>query len=306
MKELSNYELCLLIYLCYKKEGKAYRGILPSRQEEYYTTWVELSNAVNSYCKDTIVTVFRSSNEQTVSINKMPSVIIKLENKSLLEKFLDDYSMCFESDTLESETDGINFKTHIIQLQKAINTTKKLNEYYIDETKYIPVILWGLRREYIKIKDMNFTLFPSKEERKRIPLIERKRRKIGHNEFDFNIILDLCKFMEIKVNNNDNINSTDKFTKSDKHLLKLARERLVNANEEITSEDMERIYSDKNKNYKTALNIRISNNVGKINRRFNNVTGKDLIEPRYSPYMTETYDIIATIEDIDIALKSSK
>ena len=174
--------------------------------------------------------------------------------------------------------------------------------------------MWGLRHEYITLKDINnFTLFPNKEERIQIPLIERKRRKISQNEFDFNILIDISKFMEIEVgntkctNNNDSQSSTKyKFTKSDKHLLKLAKERLETANEVITSEDIEKIYCKGDKDCITPLNIRISNIVSKLNVRFNDKTGKDLIEPQSEAYMTEIYEIIATIEDINIALKSSK
>lgn len=196
MEELSNYNLGLLIFLCYKRQGKAYRGNIPSSQEAYYNSWKNLSEVVNSYCKDTVITVSKPVIEDIENLPKRTPAIIKVEDKVLLNKFLDDYSDSFEHDKLESDIEKCNFKTQLSQFTNVIDATRKLTEYYIDETKYISVILWGLRKELITFKDLDLSLFPNGEQRKQISAIEKRKRKIGSNEFDFSMIVDLSKFYD--------------------------------------------------------------------------------------------------------------
>ena len=201
MEELSNYNLGLLIFLCYKRQGKAYRGNIPSSQEAYYNSWKNLSQVVNSYCKDTVITVSKPVIEDIENLPKRTPAIIKIEDKVLLNKFLDDYSDSFEHDKLESDIEKCNFKTQLSQFINVIDATRKLTEYYVDKTEYVPVLLWGLRKELITFKDLDLSLFPNEEQRKQISAIEKRKRKIGSNEFDFSMIVDLSKFYDAYATN---------------------------------------------------------------------------------------------------------
>ena len=219
MEELSNYNLGLLIFLCYKRQGKAYRGNLPSSQEAYYNSWKNLSQVVNSYCKDTVITVSKPVIEDIENLPKRTPAIIKIEDKVLLNKFLDDYSDSFEHDKLESDIEKCNFKTQLSQFINVIDATRKLTEYYVDKTEYVPVLLWGLRKELITFKDLDLSLFPNEEQRKQISAIEKRKRKIGSNEFDFSMIVDLSKFYDAYATNdkieNKNVKPKTKVVKSD-------------------------------------------------------------------------------------------
>lgn len=219
MEELSNYNLGLLIFLCYKRQGKAYRGNIPSSQEAYYNSWKNLSQVVNSYCKDTVITVSKPVIEDIENLPKRTPAIIKIEDKVLLNKFLDDYSDSFEHDKLESDIEKCNFKTQLSQFINVIDATRKLTEYYVDKTEYVPVLLWGLRKELITFKDLDLSLFPNGEQRKQISAIEKRKRKIGSNEFDFSMIVDLSKFYDAYATNdkieNKNVKPKTKVVKSD-------------------------------------------------------------------------------------------
>lgn len=219
MEELSNYNLGLLIFLCYKRQGKAYRGNIPSSQEAYYNSWKNLSQVVNSYCKDTVITVSKPVIEDIENLPKRTPAIIKIEDKVLLNKFLDDYSDSFEHDKLESDIEKCNFKTQLSQFINVIDATRKLTEYYVDKTEYVPVLLWGLRKELITFKDLDLSLFPNEEQRKQISAIEKRKRKIGSNEFDFSMIVDLSKFYDAYATNdkieNKNVKPKTKVVKSD-------------------------------------------------------------------------------------------
>lgn len=219
MEELSNYNLGLLIFLCYKRQGKAYRGNIPSSQEAYYNSWKNLSQVVNSYCKDTVITVSKPVIEDIENLPKRTPAIIKIEDKVLLNKFLDDYSDSFEHDKLESDIEKCNFKTQLSQFTNVIDATRKLTEYYVDKTEYVPVLLWGLRKELITFKDLDLSLFPNEEQRKQISAIEKRKRKIGSNEFDFSMIVDLSKFYDAYATNdkieNKNVKPKTKVVKSD-------------------------------------------------------------------------------------------
>ena len=219
MEELSNYNLGLLIFLCYKRQGKAYRGNIPSSQEAYYNSWKNLSQVVNSYCKDTVITVSKPVIEDIENLPKRTPAIIKIEDKVLLNKFLDDYSDSFEHDKLESDIEKCNFKTQLSQFINVIDATRKLTEYYVDKTEYVPVLLWGLRKELITFKDLDLSLFPNEEQRKQISAIEKRKRKIGSNEFDFSMIVDLSKFYDAYAasnrSENKKVKTKTKVVKSD-------------------------------------------------------------------------------------------
>lgn len=219
MEELSNYNLGLLIFLCYKRQGKAYRGNLHSSQEAYYNSWKNLSEVVNSYCKDTVITVAKPVIEDIENLPKRTPAVIKVEDKVLLNKFLDDYSDSFEHDKLESDIEKCNFKTQLSQFTNVIDATRKLTEYYVDKTEYVPVLLWGLRKELITFKDLDLSLFPNGEQRKQISAIEKRKRKIGSNEFDFSMIVDLSKFYDAYAasnrSENKKVKTKTKVVKSD-------------------------------------------------------------------------------------------
>ena len=306
MDELSSYELCLLISLCYKQGKKAYRGIKPVRQEEHYRSWSELANTVNDYCEKSVITVSIDNTDNNASYQIPPKPTIILEDKFLLEEFLDDYCNSFENGKLKLyNSDRISHQELLAQFRESIDKTKVINEYYIEEIKYIPIILWGLRKGFIKFIDIDYSLYSNKNQLKNVPYIKLNKRKYNQGVLDFGIMLDLSEFT---YNNISSINDSFKkinFTKSDKHLLDLARERLENANEIISSEDIEKIYFDPKKKCKTPLNIRISNVVSKLNINFETATGKRLLINQEDEY-TSDFDIIATEEDINIAIKKSK
>lgn len=306
MDELSSYELCLLISLCYKQGKKTYRGIKPVRQEEHYRSWSELANTVNDYCEKSVITVSIDNTDNNASYQIPTKPTINLENKVLLEEFLDDYCNSFENGKLKLyNSDRIGHQELLAQFRESIDKTKVINEYYIEEIKYIPIILWGLRKGFIKFIDIDYSLYSNKNQLKNVPYIKLNKRKYNQDVLDFGIMLDLSEFT---YNNISSINDSFKkinFTKSDKHLLDLARERLENANEIISSEDIEKIYFDPKKKCKTPLNIRISNVVSKLNINFETATGKRLLINQEDEY-TSDFDIIATEEDINIAIKKSK
>lgn len=306
MDELSSYELCLLISLCYKQGKKTYRGIKPVRQEEHYRSWSELANTVNDYCEKSVITVSIDNTDNNASYQIPTKPTINLENKVLLEEFLDDYCNSFENGKLKLyNSDRISHQELLAQFRESIDKTKVINEYYIEEIKYIPIILWGLRKGFIKFIDIDYSLYSNKNQLKNVPYIKLNKRKYNQDVLDFGIMLDLSEFT---YNNISSINDSFKkinFTKSDKHLLDLARERLENANEIISSEDIEKIYFDPKKKCKTPLNIRISNVVSKLNINFETATGKRLLINQEDEY-TSDFDIIATEEDINIAIKKSK
>ena len=208
MDELSSYELCLLISLCYKQGKKAYRGIKPVRQEEHYRSWSELANTVNDYCEKSVITVSIDNTDNNASYQIPPKPTIILEDKFLLEEFLDDYCNSFENGKLKLyNSDRISHQELLAQFRESIDKTKVINEYYIEEIKYIPIILWGLRKGFIKFIDIDYSLYSNKNQLKNVPYIKLNKRKYNQGVLDFGIMLDLSEFMELeatKYNDNNN------------------------------------------------------------------------------------------------------
>lgn len=171
---------------------KTMSGLHP-RAKEYYKIWTKLEDTVNSYCNGIAIKVIEPSNDDSI-LNK--PLIIQVENKELLERFLDEYSNYLAQDSLDSIYDGLNFIKLSQEFKASIDTNKKLTEYYLDNTHYIPIILWGVIKEYIEIKEMKFKLFPDEETRARMSKVELRKIKFGINDFEFGMTADLSKFMK--------------------------------------------------------------------------------------------------------------
>lgn len=185
-------------------------GLHPKAQAYRYV-WTKLQNTVNAYCKDAAIKVIEPSEPKNTIISENPSLIIQVENKELLEKFLDDYSAYFEDDALDSYNyDRFNFNRLDKQFEGLIgkfristDRNKILTKYYIDDTNYLPIILWGLRNECIGFKDIRFSLPPKEEELDRMPDIELRKRKLRNNGSDLSIIdfcitVDLSDFIRLR------------------------------------------------------------------------------------------------------------
>lgn len=211
MKELSSYEICLLIYLCYKRDKKKFMGGLHPKAQGYCKAWKRLQDIVNTYCEDIAIKVIEPSEAADSAVRKNTSLIIQVEKKELLEKFLDDYIAYFEDDALISYNyDKLNFNRQDKQFEVLIgkfrNSTDKnkiLTTYFVDDTKYLPMILWGLRKECIGFKDIRFSLAPNDEQLDKIPDIELRKRKLRNNGLDLSIIdfcitLDLSDFIRLR------------------------------------------------------------------------------------------------------------
>lgn len=209
MKELSSYELCLLIYLCYKSNRKSFSPANDTRKDECFRIWDKLRNIVNTHCGSEVISVIESAGLEITTTRK--TLLIKVVNKTLLEKFLDEYCNYMEEDALDSYNYNnlnfnrldSNFKEHIATLKASINKNNILKEYFIDDTKYLPIILWGLRNKLIGFKDVSFSLAPNEEQLDKIPKIELRKRKLRNNcsdmnIIDFGILLDLSNFIKLR------------------------------------------------------------------------------------------------------------
>lgn len=188
-------------------------GLHP-RAKEYYKIWTKLEDTVNSYCNGIAIKVTESLEpiNENVSINY--PLVIQVENKELLEKFLDDYSNYLAQDSLDSIYDGLNFIKLSQEFKTSIDTNKKLTEYYLDNTHYIPIILWGVIKGHIEIKEMRFKLFPNEETQVRMSKVELRKRKFGINDFEFGMTADLSKFMKLNIKKQRYENgNNDKFQK---------------------------------------------------------------------------------------------
>lgn len=187
-------------------------------------------------------------------------------------------------------------------------------DLHIEDTEDILAIVLGYYQNYIRINKIicNIDLSPI-DDMLFIPCygyqqavvtyfychIDAQKLKQKFNEF--------VKEEQIDRKHNNTTPLTRAFTKKQIHLLNLALERLKTAKEIITTDDIDRIYSTKREgNCTTPLNIRIANNISKINTSFKKATGKLLLEKQDGCFPCDTYDIIATIEDIQIAIKKNK
>lgn len=206
MKELSNYELCLLVHLCYIQNKKRFPGVSHPKGQMYFKAWTKLQNSINNYIHETVIIVSEPSKGGSLILAK--PLIIQVKEKKLLENFLDDYCNYLAQDSLDSLSDGMNFTKLAKEFRASIDKNKKLTEYYLDSTLYIPIILWGIRKEFIKVKEMRFSLFPDEESQNRVSKLELRRRKLGSNEFEFCMTADLSKFMNItfKKHRHENYN----------------------------------------------------------------------------------------------------
>ena len=208
MKELSSYELCLLIYLCYKSQRYHRNDLKEEYLDKHLEIWTKLQNIVNNHTNGSVLSV-----KETNTKNYYPSLTdlsIQVEDKQLLCKFLDDYSGCYKDDVLKSYNDDRltshecekRFRKDIGKFRISVDKSKVLKEYYVDDTKYIPIILWGLRKGNIEFRDIRFSLAPTEEQLDYIPSIDRCKRKLKNNTsdniIDFCIIVDLSKFMQLR------------------------------------------------------------------------------------------------------------
>ena len=208
MKELSSYELCLLMYLCYKSERYSRNDLKEESFDKHLEIWTNLQNIVNNYNNGNVLIV-----NQIPIKNHYPlitSLSIQVKNKQLLCKFLDEYSNCYRDDVLKSYNDERlsshelekRFRRDIGNFRASVDKNKILKEYYVDNTKYIPIILWGLREKNIGFKDIRFSLAPTEEQLDFIPVIDRRKRKLKNNVsdniIDFCITVDLSKFMQLR------------------------------------------------------------------------------------------------------------
>ena len=106
MKELSSYELCLLIYLCYKSQRYHRNDLKEEYSDKHLEIWTKLQNIVNNHTNGSVLSV-----KETNTKNHYPSLTdlsIQVEDKQLLCKFLDDYSGCYKDDVLKEYTKDRN------------------------------------------------------------------------------------------------------------------------------------------------------------------------------------------------------
>ncbi|MCQ2743804.1 MAG: hypothetical protein MJ230_03285 [bacterium] len=209
MKELSSYELCLLIYLCYGC-GSYHTSVLCDEVlENYLEVWTKLQNFVNNYTKGSALSINQTT--EYIKLNRTGvRLFIKVKDKQLLRKFLDDYSSCYEDDVLKScNNDRLSshelkkrFIKDIGNFKASVDKSKILKEYYVDDTKYISIILWGLCRGYIKLRKIRFSLAPIEERLEHMPYIDICKRKvksnISDNIMDFGITVDLSEFIRLR------------------------------------------------------------------------------------------------------------
>lgn len=184
-----------------------FMGGLHPKAQGYCKAWKKLQDIVNTYCEDIAIKVIEPSEAADSAVRKNTSLIIQVEKKELLEKFLDKYSDYFKDDALDSynfNRTGFNglgkqFNNLLGQLKRTTDTNKVLKDCFIDDTKFLPIILWGLRKNCIGFKDIRFSLAPKEEQLDKIPKIELRKRKLRNNDsdndiIDFCITLDLSKF----------------------------------------------------------------------------------------------------------------
>lgn len=208
MKELSKYELCLLIYLCYKNQRYSRNDLKEESLNEHIEIWTRLKNIVNNYTNGITLSVEQTHIEK--HFPQLTYLAIQVKDKQLLYKFLDDYSSCYRDDALNSYDDERlsshelekRFRKDIGNFRNSVDKSKVLKEYYIDNTRYIPIILWGLRKGHIEFKDIRFSLAPNEEQLDYIPSIDRYRRNLKNNILDkiidFCITVDLSKFTQLR------------------------------------------------------------------------------------------------------------
>ena len=145
MKELSKYELCLLIYLCYKKQRYSRNDLKDESLNEHIEVWTKLKNIVNNYTNGLALNVEQNQIEK--HFPQLTSLAIQVVNKQLLYKFLDDYSSCYKDDALNSYDDERlsshelekRFRKDIGNFRNSVDKSKVLKESYIVRTTIISV-----------------------------------------------------------------------------------------------------------------------------------------------------------------------
>lgn len=245
------------------------------------------------------------------------SYIVSVEEpqKHILKDYLEKYCTELVNDRLETRNQNVlrwNFaRQEFIKRLAPLNLNCFISTNIYDMPQLAP--------ELIKLDDNGgYTLEIS---------IDTVRERISEESFSFKCSLNLSgivkeqektKTVKSASQRQDKTSNKYHFTESQRYLLGLILERIETGNDSvITLDDLERIYSPKkdDSKLKTSLDTRMSNNVSKLNTIFKKVTGKKVLE-RQEPYNVQVdemnlnyngldYDIIATLEDINIALKLS-
>lgn len=245
------------------------------------------------------------------------SYIVSVEEpqKHILKDYLQEYCEELVNDRLETRNQNVlrwNFaRQEFIKRLAPLNLNCFISTNIYDMPQLAP--------ELIKLDDNGgYTLEIS---------IDTARERISEESFSFKCSLNLSGIVEEQKKTKtvksasqrqDKTSNKFHFTKSQLYLLGLIQERIETGNDSvITLDDLERIYSPKkdDSELKTSLDMRMSNNVSKLNTEFKKMTGKYILEKTDSYNIQigklnlssngSDYEIIATLEDIAIALELS-
>ncbi|MCM1264737.1 MAG: hypothetical protein NC200_00940 [Candidatus Gastranaerophilales bacterium] len=200
MIELSNFELCILLDLCYKHD---YISVVsaPEKSTELYC-----SKVTSLYQK--IITIEKNMlllNKDKSGLNGIYRNIegayrlrLKITNKVALDDFLRKYIEYHSNDKLHPYEE-YTFLTKIKEFVKSVDSDRNLTHYYINDNNTIPVLLYGLNKEEILLKELKYELFPPKEMISRTSMIKLKHQNYKgnvENDFGFEAIVDISKFYD--------------------------------------------------------------------------------------------------------------
>lgn len=311
MRRIYSYNLAILFYFL---QGK---------------TWsIPITNRVRKEALDSLFDNLESIvATQDIFCRKIQndSYIVSVEEpqKHKLKDYLQKYCDELENDHLYTE-ELQTFEWKPIRqeyVKKLVESHYNLNCYHITNVYDLYLVAPELMKFDYNIKiEIDSRFVPQHNSSSCHELFCRKN-------FKFNCTLNLSSILEeqektktVKAASQRQNKTSNKFhfTKSQLYLLGLIQERIETGNDSvITLDDLERIYSPKkdDSELKTSLDMRMSNNVSKLNTEFKKITGKYILEKTDSYNIQigklnlssngSDYEIIATLEDIAIALELS-
>ena len=199
MVDLSNFELCILLDLYYRRNKLISVDSAPEKSTELYCEI--LNNLYQKIIKDENKFLELDKDKKRLKgiyrrIEGAYNLQLKTRNIDELENFLREYAEYCSNDELHPYEE-YTFLAKIREFVKSINAKHNLTHYYINNSEIIPILLYGLTKNEIILKELKYELFPPKEMIPHTSAIKLKHQnyKGNHeNDFGFEAVVDISKF----------------------------------------------------------------------------------------------------------------